>query len=460
MNQANRTAPPDGVQASNGQPEEYRIRLASGRELAVFASAIDQSGGDLNVYNGDRLVLSVGSGSWLWFGRGTRFMASVERKKRTIRVKRGGRGEPQFDGVGGSPLLRDVMSFIRRYVVMTDSQLLVTALWVFHTHCVEFVDTTPYLAVTSPEKQCGKTRLIETMEQIVADPQLMILPSEAVVYRTVDAVQPTLLLDETDAIFNQRSERYEGLRALLNAGYRRGATVSRCVGATGKVEKFQTFCPKLIAGIGMLPETVADRSVPIRLERRKRNQPVARFFRRDVQPVAMAIRGRIEKWSVDHLTRLRGARPSLPDELSDRMQEGCECLVAIADLLGCGPAARQALVELLTAERVDDRGAMRTRLLRDLKSVWQQREAVAGGKQVRAIPTDDLLRALWQMEESPWGSYFGRVLEARDLADLLHHYGIRSTTIRPPGAGTKPVKGYRRDDLYEAWSRYAPDEPT
>jgi hypothetical protein len=55
------------------------------------------------------------------------------------------------------------------------------------------------------------------------------------------------------------------------------------------------------------------------------------------------------------------------------------------------------------------------------------------------------------MEEAPWGSYYGHKFEARDLASLLHHYGIRSTTVRN---GDKVAKGYKRDDLYEAWQRY------
>ena len=58
------------------------------------------------------------------------------------------------------------------------------------------------------------------------------------------------------------------------------------------------------------------------------------------------------------------------------------------------------------------------------------------------------------------GRYYGRSLEARDLADLLHHFGVTPKTIRPPkvgeaGGGSKPLKGYRRDDLFEAWSRDA-----
>jgi hypothetical protein len=38
-----------------------------------------------------------------------------------------------------SRLVYDLMAFIRRYVVMTREQLLVTALWIIHTHCIEYV---------------------------------------------------------------------------------------------------------------------------------------------------------------------------------------------------------------------------------------------------------------------------------------------------------------------------------
>ena len=124
--------------------------------------------------------------------------------------------------------------------------------------------------MTSPERQCGKTRLLEVIELLVPEPWRVELPSEAVAYRHIHAKMPTLLLDEVDTTFNVRTrDRYEGLRALLNAGNRRGSHVPRCIGSSGKLVNFNVFCPKVLAGIGMLPDTVADRSVPIRLERRR-----------------------------------------------------------------------------------------------------------------------------------------------------------------------------------------------
>lgn len=350
-----------------------------------------------------------------------------------------------------STLVRKLMTFIRRYVVMSDDQLLVVALWAIHTYAIDAFEQTPYLAVTSPEKQCGKSRLLEVLEQVVSKPWAVALPSEAVVFRTVDRTKPTLLLDEVDVIFNPRSEKHhDGLRALLNDGHRRGTPIPRCVGSSQKLVEFDPFCPKVLAGIGTLPDTVADRSIPIRLQRRRKDERVKRFFRREARVVAEPLRARIAEWTEEWKDEMADARPSMPDELSDRMQEGCEPLVAIADASGCGRRARASLVHLLTGERLDDVETMRLRLLRDLKSVWEARERKRGAR-VRAISTASLLAELRRIDEAPWRSYYGRRFEARDLAGLLHPYGVASTTVRN---GRKVAKGYRRDDLYAVWERY------
>jgi hypothetical protein len=337
-----------------------------------------------------------------------------------------------------SKLVFDLMAFIRRYVVMTREQLLVTALWIIHTHCMESVEQTPYLAVTSPEKRCGKSRLLETIE--------MLLPSEAVVYRKVHNDVPTMLLDEVDAIFNPRNaDRYEGLRALLNNGHRRGAKVPRCIGVTNKIAEFNTFCAKVLAGIGTLPDTVADRSIPIRLERKTQQDTAAQFKRREVQPDAEALRKRVERWTKKNKAALAKARPDMPTELNDRMQEGCEILVAIADVLGCGGDARRALVTLFQGERLDDQESMRMRLLRDTRAIYEQ-------LQLPRISTARLLAELRSIEDAPWDHYYNRGLEARDLSSLLRHYGIAPTTVRTKSGA--PAKGYKRDDFQDAWTRY------
>jgi len=114
-----------------------------------------------------------------------------------------------------------VQAFVRRYVVLTDAQAAAIVLWAAHTHAIDAFEATPFLAINSPEKRCGKTRLLDVLELVVARPWRTVMPSEAVLFRKIAAVSPTLMLDETDAIFNAKNGNTEPLRAVLNAGNRR-----------------------------------------------------------------------------------------------------------------------------------------------------------------------------------------------------------------------------------------------
>ena len=62
-----------------------------------------------------------------------------------------------------------------------------------------------------------------------------------------------------------------------------------------KLRDFRMFCPKVLAGIGDLPDTVADCSIPIRMERKRRGDEVARWRWRDVEPIADATRESIAR---------------------------------------------------------------------------------------------------------------------------------------------------------------------
>src|SRR5437879_1355430 len=92
-------------------------------------------------------------------------------------------GNPALRATPGEPILvrplEKLIRTIRTYVVLTPEQTLVVALWVVHTHAVQSFYTTPYLAITSPEKQCGKTTLLGLLDLLVARPWSCTLPSEA-----------------------------------------------------------------------------------------------------------------------------------------------------------------------------------------------------------------------------------------------------------------------------------------
>lgn len=112
--------------------------------------------------------------------------------------------------VSGSEALARIAEFIKRFVSLGESQAISVALWVAHTHVLDAAETTPYLNISSAEKQCGKTLLLEVLSLLVAKPWLTGSASKAVLVRKIDAEQPTLLLDESDAAFAGDSKSVRG----------------------------------------------------------------------------------------------------------------------------------------------------------------------------------------------------------------------------------------------------------
>jgi hypothetical protein len=152
-------------------------------------------------------------------------------------------------------LLCQVEALLTRYVVfrpgLAEAQRTAVVLWIAHAHALAAFDVTAYLNVRSAEPRSGKTRLIECVGELVPSPFSVIGTTSAALFRMI-ADGCTLLLDETDSIFGkQPTPGTEDLRGVLNGGYRRGATVPRCVGGDhGKirVEHFPIFCPQAPCG--------------------------------------------------------------------------------------------------------------------------------------------------------------------------------------------------------------------
>ncbi len=355
------------------------------------------------------------------------------------------------DEFSAGGILTAIETYIRRYVVLPgEHEAAALALFVAHTHALEAAHATPYLIVLSPEKRSGKTLLLEVLELLVARPWRIVSTSESAMFRKISQDRPTLLLDEIDAIFGSNSDRTEPLRAILNAGNRPGSAVARCVGEGAKqmVVDFEVYGPKLLAGIdtGRLPDTIRDRGVEIRMQRKTAIEAVERFRRRRAVPIADDLRKQVADWAERDVGGLRDAEPELPAELNDRAAEAWEPLFAIADLAGDewptrARAAALALAEGASVEEVSHG----TRALAKLAMLLRDRSVIS---------TQDAIDALNADEELPFGGWRdGRGLDARVLARLLKPYGLRPRTVRLPD-GTTP-KGYHRDEAAEeAFARY------
>jgi hypothetical protein len=352
--------------------------------------------------------------------------------------------------------LEMVMAFLERYIVFSRSAHgIVIALWVAHTWVVDAFDYTPYLHISSPVKGCGKSKLFDCLRRLCARPWLVVSATEATLFRKIEEDRPTLLLDELDKMSD---EKLESVTAILNAGFERQAIVPRCVPPHQTLAEFRVFCPKAFAGIsnGKLRDTVADRSIPIVMARRRRDQTREKFRAREAEPIAGLIRTALEAWSKDPSTisSLRDARPTIPEQLGDRAADICEPLLAIADLAEARwpTIARAALLELCTGENAEECTAIM--LLGAIRGIFDESAETH-------ISTEELVRKLVNRDSAePWESLWGKDINSGNvrgpgakIARILKPFAIVPGTIRN---GQEVSTGYKRESFEDAFSRYLP----
>jgi putative DNA primase/helicase len=351
--------------------------------------------------------------------------------------------EPWPSPVDGAELLNEVVQSIKRYLVLPSAAAETMALWAMFAHSHDAWFISPRLAFLSPEKRCGKTTALFMMQQLVPKPLLASNITPSAVFRSIEMATPTLLIDEADTFLDSNDE----LRGILNSGHNKaGAFVVRNVGDDHTPAQFCTWSPVVIAMIGNLPETLNDRALVISLQRKNREDRVARF-RLDRVEFLKVLWQKLARWAGDNIYALRSWDGQVPETLLDRAADNWRPLLAIADTVGGSwpEVARQAALALTDT---DDEGSVGTLLLQDLKRLFDD-------EGVDRLQTDRILAKLHAMEERPWPEWRqGKPLTARQLSKLLKPFGISPRTIRLEGDVT--AKGYYLKDLKGAFARYTP----
>lgn len=348
-------------------------------------------------------------------------------------------------------LLDDLHTAIGRYVVLpSDEALTAVTLWVAASHTQPGLQHAPRLAVVGPTKGCGKSRLLDVLYETVHQPMMTVNTSPAVVFRVIGKNPPTLLVDEADTIFGPKAGDKEDLRGLLNAGHQRNRPAWRISGPEHKPTAFPTFAMAALAGIGDLPDTIMDRAIVIRMQKRKPGERITPFRSRYSVPELHALRDRLADWLIPQRGTVAGSVPKMPVE--DRAADTWEPLVIVADLAGGHwPARARAACLAMTRNEVvqDEQTTLKTRLLRDIRRVFDQE----GGRE--ALRSQDLLAVLIQDAEAPWAEYGTKGLNAYHLANLLRDFGISPANHRFENG--RQAKAYARNQFVDAWARYCPD---
>ena len=352
--------------------------------------------------------------------------------------------EPWPDPVTGEEVLAELVRTLTRYVALNEGAATAIALWVLHAHAHDAYQISPILTITSPEKRCGKTTLVEVISSLVPRP----LPSSSItgasLFRAIDHFGPTVLIDEADTFLKDKEE----LRGLLNSGHRRTlAVVIRTVGDQHEPRLFSTWAPKAIALIGKLPDTLADRSIEIKMRRRTAEEHVERL-RLDRLDELEPLRQRLWTWTQNNLEELRISDPSLPKDLHDRAMDNWRPLVSIADLAGgVWPKRARKAALLLSGQDPEDDESVNTLLLGDIRDLF-------GNGAVERLASAQITVGLARREDRPWPEFRnGSPITVRQVARLLKRFDIKPTHMRIDG---KTQRGYAYADFKDAFKRYLP----
>jgi hypothetical protein len=362
----------------------------------------------------------------------------------------------------GHDVLDRVTAFVARFNIFPSQHCApMLALWYAHTHAVDHFYVTPRLILSSVEPGSGKTRVLEVAQFLVRAPEMTFSATTAALFRMVSEGPITILFDEVDTIFGGKNGgNNEDLRGLLNAGYKRGATVARCVGDAKamKVQRFPVFAPAALAGIaGNMPDTITTRAITVHMKRRRDDEEVSEFWEEEVEAEAAPLRDALAAWVESVTDKISRGRPTMPAGVRDRSAEIWRPLIAIADAAGghwpdTARAACTHFVEVANTDR--NGGTQRLQLLADLRDLFTARDT-------DKLTTAEILASLHDLDEADWADLDGKPLDARRLAQMLKPYGVDSRSIKQPG-GAAP-KGYRISGpggLADAWQRYLPPTAT
>jgi hypothetical protein len=358
--------------------------------------------------------------------------------------------EAWSDPVDGTELLRAIVSILRTHAILPKGAETAIALWVVGTYGYDAFRIFPKLLLSSPEKRCGKSTLLEIVRSLSHRALMASNITPSAIFRCIDAWKPTLLIDEADTFVHGNEE----LRGIINSGHTRStAYVIRVVGDDYEPKQFSTWAPMVLAMIKLPPDTILDRSVTIPMRRKLPGESITRLPV-DFPGECRHLRSKCLRWANDNADTLKAITPTLPSSSNDRALDNWTPLLSIAEAIGgkLPSVAMESFSHLQGAGDDEDDGIGPT-ILGDIREIFDRQ-----GRAYIKLFGQEIVEKLASMEERPWAEWkHGKPLTTTSLARLLKPFDIRSKRIH---IGEVQQRGYEREWFNDAFSRYLSETPT
>ena len=165
-------------------------------------------------------------------------------------------------------LANRIRNIYKTYVYFRDEEnYSINAVWDLLTYCHKISNTFPILYLNG-NKGSGKSTVLKLKERICFNAINFVNATESTIFRIVDNLSPTLLLDEKEDI-SQKGDGYyrpSTMHTLLNSSYQKGAKVPRTDMDNGGIVKFYSpYGPKVIANITGCDSVILDRAIQVNM---------------------------------------------------------------------------------------------------------------------------------------------------------------------------------------------------
>ena len=344
--------------------------------------------------------------------------------------------------VDGVELLEEIAATYKRYCLLPAHAADVLAVWVFLSYCYQKFEFAAVVAVWSPEPACGKGRVLDVTEKIAHRAFRTSNTSAAVLYHSVSKGDLSVLIDEFDSVTDQQRE---AIGNILKSGFQSNGKAHRMAEINGEqtVVEFSTYCPKMLATLGLdnVDKATRTRSIGIPMQKKKRGDKIVKFRRYD----GSEIRRKCLRWVRDNVPALEAVKPMDLDECAtDRQEDVWEPLVAIARVAGGDweKRIREAASNLSGGANTAATEAVGHQLLSAMREYF-----IANGDKA---DTKTLIERLNNSGDF-LGINRGRGLTPYFLAQHLKPYGIEPRNLKLEG---KVVKGYDRAGFEDAFATY------
>lgn len=458
-----------GVPGANNFKSEWASLLVTFAEIEII-----QEPGDA----GEKFVKSIGAAL-----KGASFQGQIkavilsEKDPRDLWLKHGAKFKDELEAAIEAATVIDlypsiplsyelisrIVDLLRRHVFFKDDRIpVLIATWVLGTYVYDVFTYFGYLWINSPVKRCGKSLLEDILANLCyrATSRISNL-TESVIFHLAHKGK-TLIVDELENLRAQDKDKYGAVMSVLNTGFQAGSKVYRMQKTENgfQEQEFNTFCPKVLAGISQLNDTIEDRAFKIAMVRKTPNEKVERFSLRRQAKELEALREALGLWAeerkpdiqtlydgIEAIEQLRG--------LDDRFQDIAEPLMAIATYADAEASNGQkritpGLVSLLLAM-----GGKREENAKQeaIGAFALLAGEILGNAETVFVPTSELLKKTGELDELSW------LDSTRALGKFLSRFDLTSTKRR--GEDGKQARGFvlTRGWVEEAKNRYSAVSP-